>query len=166
LPETNGRAVLRRTSRIREETALTDTTIPPMAKARVRSPKSKSPPQHPSVGPFWFVGAGDGGILLIAHDCALDVAEKYGDFLTSPKGHYELWEAWRIASPSKELAVIVQDTEYEEWPRGRVVFNIVQEQFVIYGDRQVFKHKLESRILERFGIPTDPAKSTFAKDEH
>jgi hypothetical protein len=95
-----------------------------------------------------------------------DLAEKYGDCLTSPHGHYELWEAWRIAPPSKELAVIVYDAEYEEWPRGRVVFNIVQEQFVIYGDRQVLKHKLLSRILDRFGIATDQAKFTFATDEH
>ena len=66
-----------------------------MTKTRVRSPKSSSPPLHPSVGPFWFVKAGAGGILLIAHNCALDLAEKYGHFLTAPQGHYELWEAWR-----------------------------------------------------------------------
>jgi hypothetical protein len=137
-----------------------------MAKTRVRPPKSDAPPQPPCVGPFWSARAGDGGILLIAHNCALDLAEKYGDCLTSPQGHYDLWEAWRIAAPSKELAVIVHDAEYEEWPRGRVVFNIVQEQFVIYGDRQVLKHKLLPRILDRFGIATDQMKFTFATDEH
>ena len=33
-----------------------------------------------------------GSALLIAQRCALAEAEEYGDFITSPLGHYDLWE--------------------------------------------------------------------------
>jgi hypothetical protein len=116
------------------------------------------------VGPYWFVQGNSGKVLLIAHRCALADAEKYGDFLTSPHGHYDLWEEWRTGRPPDGLAGIVHDAEYEEWPRGRVVFNFVQGRFIVYGDKQVFEHKLQQRVLEHFGIPA--GQVDFAKDGH
>jgi hypothetical protein len=116
------------------------------------------------VGPYWFARDASGKILLIAHRCALADAEKYGDFLTSPHGHYDLWESWRAGNPPDGLAGIVRDAEYEEWPRGRVVFNFVRNQFVVYGDKQVFEHGLQQQVVERFGLNADRVE--FARDEH
>lgn len=121
-------------------------------------------PKDACIGPYWFVQDNSRRILLVAGRCQLAGAEKYGDCLTSPHGHYDLWESWRAGSPPGGLAAIVREAEYEEWPRGRVVFNFVRSQFIVYGDKQVFEHKLQDRLLEHFGIPADRVE--FSKDEH
>jgi hypothetical protein len=105
------------------------------------------------VGPYWFVRDDSGRVLLMAHRCALAQAEQYGDFLTCPHGHYDVWERWRASSPTGRIAAIVRDYKYEEWPRGRVVFNSIQGQFIVYADRQISQDELQ-RVLEYFGIPT------------
>jgi hypothetical protein len=121
-------------------------------------------PPDAYVGPYWFVRKDSGRVLLVAHRCALADAEEYGDFLTCPHGHYDFWESWRAGCPPDGIAGIVRDAEYEEWPRGRVVFNSVQGQFIVHGDRQVFKYWLQGRVLERFGIPAE--RVAFMKDGH
>ncbi len=133
-----------------------------MAEAPVNDTGNR--PREGYVGPYWLVQDGSGSVLLIAHRCALADAEKYGDFLTSPHGHYDLWEGWRTGRPPDGLAAIVREAEYEEWPRGRVVFNFVRGQFVVYGDSQVFEHEFQHRVLEYFGIPGGQVK--FSKDGH
>jgi hypothetical protein len=133
-----------------------------MTKAPVNDAGNR--PREGYVGPYWLVQDGSGIVLLIAHRCALADAEKYGDFLTSPHGHYDLWEGWRTGRPPDGLAAIVREAEYEEWPRGRVVFNFIRGQFVVYGDRQVFEHELQHRVLEYFGISADQVE--FSKDGH
>ena len=67
--------------------------------------------------------------------------------------------------PPDGFATIIRDAEYEEWPRGRVVFNFIQGRFIVYGDRQVFKYELQNRVMEHFGIPAR-GNVEFAKDEH
>lgn len=133
-----------------------------MTKAPINDTGNREREGH--VGPYWLVQAGSVRILLIAHRCALADAEKYGDFLTSPHGHYDLWEGWRTGRPPDGLAGIALEAEYEEWPRGRVVFNFVRGQFVVYGDSQVFEHELQHRVLEHFGIPAGQVE--FSKDGH
>jgi hypothetical protein len=122
-------------------------------------------PEGAYVGPYWFVQDSSGSIGLIAHRCALAEAEKYGDYLTCPHGHYDLWESWRTGAAPEGMTAIVRDAEYEEWPRGRVVFNFVQRRFTIHGDRQVFEHELQNRVMEYFGIPAD-ADVEFTRDGH
>jgi hypothetical protein len=131
--------------------------------------------EAPAGEPFSFTIARDawlrvlpvlaGYARLIAHRCALADAEEYGDCLTCPHGHYDLWEGWRIGSAPDGLTNIVRDAEYEEWPRGRVVFNFVQRRFIVYGDRQVFKYELQNLVVEHFGIPAE-GNVEFAKDGH
>ncbi len=122
-------------------------------------------PKGACVGPYWFARDSSETILLIAHRCALADAEEYGDCLTCPHGHYDLWEGWRAGPAPEGLTTIVRDAEYEDWPRGRVVFDFVQHRFIVHGDRQIFEHKLEIRIMEHFGIPAD-ANVEFSKDGH
>jgi hypothetical protein len=126
--------------------------------------KAGDEPKDAYVGPYWFARGDSGKVVLIAHRCALADAEKYGDFLTSPHAHYDLWESWRAQRPPDGLAAIVREAEYEEWPRGRVVYNFVHNQFIVYGDKQVFEHKLQHRVLEHFGIPANRVE--FSKDGH
>lgn len=122
-------------------------------------------PTDAYVGPYWFVRDASGRVLLMAHRCALSNAEEYGDFLTRPHGHYEVWEGWRTGQqPESTVAAIVRDCEYEDWPRGRVVFHAVRSRFIVYADSQIFRQELQERILERFRIP--PERALFSRDEH
>jgi hypothetical protein len=57
--------------------------------------KSSEYPKDACVGPYWLVCDDSRNIRLIAHRCALADAEEYGDCLTCPHGHYDLWEGWR-----------------------------------------------------------------------
>jgi hypothetical protein len=113
-----------------------------------------------SVGPYWFVRDASGKIVLLAHRCALRDAEEYGDFLTCPHGHCDLWEGWRTT----DALEICRHYEYEDWPRGRVVFDRVRGRFTVYGDPQIFHLGLEPKVLTHFGIPPD--RVHFMEDEH
>ena len=121
-------------------------------------------PKDAYVGVYWFVRDDSGTVLLIAHRCALSEAEEYGDFLTCPHGHYDLWETWRGGGETDRLRGTLRDCEYEEWPRGRVVFNTVNGQFIVHGDAQVFKYELQQGVTEHFGIPA--GRVVFMRDEH
>src|SRR6266702_7464824 len=64
-------------------------------------------PKGACVGPYWFARDSSETILLIAHRCALADAEEYGDCLTCPHGHYDLWEGWRAGPAPEGLTTIV-----------------------------------------------------------
>lgn len=120
-------------------------------------------PKDAYVGPYWFVRDDAGKVSLMAHRCALAEAEEYGEFLTCPHGHYDIWEGWRARCPAENIVGVLRDAEYEEWPRGRVVFNAVQSQFIVYADRQILKSELQ-RVIKHFGIPTE--RVVFMRDGH
>lgn len=99
----------------------------------------------------------------MAHRCALAAAEEYGDFITCSHGHYAVWEGWRARRAADRVAAVVRDAEYEEWPRGRVVFNSIKGQFIVYADKQIPQGALQ-RVLEYFGIPA--GRVVFMTDNH
>lgn len=112
-------------------------------------------PDEPAVGIFWRVGP-PARSKLVAHAVALSEAEEYGDFLTHPSGHYEVWESWRAAGAKSikdmGLPVEVAITEYEAHPRGRVVYNRLTQQYTVYADRRLQGAKTVQEIAELFGI--------------
>lgn len=129
----------------------------------VPATKAGNPTRGAHVGPYWFVRDDSGRVLLMAHRRALAAAEEYGDFITCPHGHYEVWEGWRARRPADRVAAVVRDVEYEEWPRGRVVFNSIKGQFIVYADKQITQGALQ-RVLEYFGIPA--GRVVFMTDDH
>lgn len=57
--------------------------------------------REPSVGIFWGIREEAGGPWLIVHPLApLADAEPYGDCLTYPGAHYDVWEGWRRLRPA------------------------------------------------------------------
>lgn len=70
---------------------------------------------------FFYVN----GRFLI-HGCTLDEAEEYGDFLIYPGGHFDIWD--------KEYANRYH-VDYDYFPRGRVAYNRVKQEFQILFDR-------------------------------
>ena len=95
----------------------------------------------PCVGIVWAVADGSGPLLLITDLTPLAEAEPYGDFLTHPHGHHEVWEGWRRLGPAglarRGLPALIAWHEYEHFPRGRVVFDTITDRFTLYSDRRL-----------------------------
>jgi len=105
----------------------------------------------PRVGIFWRVG----GVLVVDHS-TLAEAEPYGDCLTHPAGHYERWEQWRKLGASRLAALglprRIASTEYDEWPRGRIVYEKPTRRFVIYADRRLQAPDVIAAVKTAFGL--------------
>jgi len=120
------------------------------------------------IGIFWLVRGDDGQLAMPMRACLLREAEEYGDCLTFGDGHYETWEAWRGGRSDLDPALhllrrAVSLSEYEEWPRGRVVHERTPSpRFVIYADKQAFPH--HGQIVEAFCLP--PELTRMRTDAH
>jgi hypothetical protein len=53
------------------------------------------------VGIFWGIPESDHSWTLLIDSTSLAEAETYGNFLTHPRGHYEVWSHWqrRLTAP-------------------------------------------------------------------
>lgn len=93
---------------------------------------------------------------LLTAECDLTEAEPYGACLTFGPGHYEIWKEWRRRGPPNvALAEVVRDDEYEEWPRGRVVFDEAANRFMLYADRRITAEGLADEVARHFGLPSE-----------
>jgi hypothetical protein len=86
--------------------------------------------EEPHVGIFWLIS----GRPLI-DSAPLRQAEPYGDHLTHPRGHAEVWEQYQ------RNGIVSQEMEYEEAARGRVMYNTKTRQFTMLADRCILKRK-------------------------
>jgi hypothetical protein len=120
-----------------------------------------------SVGPFWVVEE-RGASAIIALAIPLDRANPYGDMLTVDTGHLEHWTwlASRGAAGLRRAGIPTAPvwSEYEEWPRGRVLYDTEARRFVIRADRQLHRPAFVRLIAERFGISA--AGATVLPDDH
>jgi hypothetical protein len=90
---------------------------------------------EPRVGIFWLLGDGS----LLVDSTPLAEAEPYGECLTHPRSHIDQWAEFQ------RNAIVPRDIEYEEMPRGRVVYDARQKRFTIYGDRCILRRKATVR---------------------
>ena len=110
------------------------------------------------VGIFWVIA--DGGTNhLIIDGTSLSDAEPYGDFLTHPASHYDVWTALQ-ERPAAELRQRfgtdgIRLCEYENWPRGRIVHHRPSASFIIYADRQLHYPTYHAQIQAAFDLPPD-----------
>jgi hypothetical protein len=109
----------------------------------------------PLIGIFWMISV-TGGTRLLAASCPLDDAEHYGDCLTFGPGHYEIWQGWQswLELDAAERAV-VRAHEYEDWPRGRIVFDRARDRLILYCDRKLMRPGTIERIRQRFRLPLE-----------
>ena len=71
-------------------------------------------------------------------------AEIYGNFLSLILGHYDYW---------KEIQRRVPELYYEEYeniPRGRVVYNMIKKQFVLLSSKSIIKNKSVVKAIKGF----------------
>jgi hypothetical protein len=103
------------------------------------------------VGIFWFL---DGN--LIRDGISWTKGEEYGEFINGTKDHYECWESLRRKQSR------VRRLEYDEVPRGRVVYSKGDKKFYIYGSEQFVKNKEEKKmVLKAFSIAASEAVFRF-----
>lgn len=134
---------------------------------RMVEPPELAIPKTPCVGIFWFVR--DEDITSMIFDrTPLAIAETYGDFATHAKGHYRYWEALkrRGAGSLKRSGIPEAPAwyEYEEFPRGRVVYNHTTDRFVVYIDAKLRKAAFIKLIEIVFGLRAGTYE--IAGDEH
>ncbi len=66
-------------------------------------------------------------------------------------------ESWRTSGN--------RGSEYEEWPRGRIVYDTKSDRFILYADAQILcDPTLIAEIHEKFGLPIDRADAKW--DNH
>lgn len=86
----------------------------------------------------------------------LDQAEPYGNALTDPRGHAEVWEAWQTLGPAglsqHGLPAAILENEYDQVPRGRVVYHRRNDRFTLYADRRLQRPAPIARIVVLFGL--------------
>ena len=138
----------------------------------MRRPSLKAEPatggEAPKVGIFWGVRDGPTALHIVTDTTPLAGAESYGDFLTHPGGHYEVWEAWRRLGPAglaaRGLPRAIVWHEYEHFPRGRVVYHCPTARFTVYADRALQTDGLMTRILNAFRL--ERAQCDIKSDSH
>ncbi len=112
-------------------------------------------PASPAIGIFWVLAERGKPPQVLADCVAVDRGETYGEFLTYG-GHYEYWEGLSaLGVPElrrRGLPTAVVWSEYEEWPRGRVVFKRPTSRFIVYADRKLRPPSILGLVLARFGL--------------
>jgi hypothetical protein len=129
----------------------------------VLSPKSARAPADPAVGVFWRVDR-----VLVVDRSPLAEAEPYGDCLTHAAGHYERWEQWRKLGASRLAALglprQIAATEYDEWPRGRIVYEKRAQRSIIYADPRLQTPDIMAAVKTAFGL--DHLEAVVRSDLH
>lgn len=105
---------------------------------------------EPEVGIFWLVAG-----KLVIDRTPLSRAERDSDFVNHPRSHHSQW------SQLQRDGTMPPDMEYEEPPRGRVVYGIRAKQFTLLADRCILERKsLVRRILQELHLPaTTPLRT-------
>lgn len=115
------------------------------------TPKSALVPTAPAVGIFWRVAE-----VLVIDRSTLDAAETYGDCITHAAGHYERWQEWQALGAARMAARgypgQIISTEYDEWPRGRIVYETLARRFVLYADKRLQKPDIINALKAAFGL--------------
>jgi hypothetical protein len=126
-------------------------------------PKAALDPTSPAVGIFWRVK----GVLVIDRS-TLDEAEPYGDCITHAAGHYERWQEWQALGIARLAANgypdLILSSEYDQWPRGRIVYETPTRRFVLYADRRLQKPDTVDALKTAFGL--NQAEVMVRSDAH
>ena len=77
--------------------------------------------------------------------------------LSDPPGRpLRAWEQWhRLGGPrlaALGLPAQIASSEYDEWPRGRIVYEQPARRFVIYADRRLQAPDLIAAVRTAFGL--------------
>ena len=106
------------------------------------------------IGIFWHY---QNQIIGIAHDFNLSDQDSLG-LIDNAYVHIDYWEALR-----NQIAEL-RHIEYEEIPRGRVIYNSLSNKTIVYMDAKLFKKSIAKQITEFFELNFDDV--IWQKDPH
>jgi hypothetical protein len=110
--------------------------------------------KSPKVGIFWLVKG-----RLVFDTTSLADAESYGYCKGHAQGHIDSWKQLQNAG------MVSNGAEYEEFPRGRVVYNVKREKFTLLADRCILKKaSLLKKIMNELELPV--GKTECDTDPH
>jgi len=110
------------------------------------------------VGIFWFY-RGDIQPVSIPHT----LGEAYGEFVNGHWDHVTYWPQAQRRLRAKYSEIMKYD--YEQVPRGRVIYRTSDGKFLIYGSQEfVMNEARKKQVLQAFHIPSGQA--VFRADEH
>ena len=119
------------------------------------------------VGLCWVV-EDQSRAALIAHAVSKKQAAIYGDMLTVETGHFDYWsELARLgahALSTRGIPTAPGWSEYDEWPRGRVLYDCLVQRFVIRADRQLHRPMFVRLIANHFRIAVE--STAILSDDH
>lgn len=98
----------------------------------------------PNVGIFWVI---DGKPLAFGD--SLNNAEQWGEFKNYKEDHIHLWKFLQRSG------IVPKDSEYEDYARGRVVYNTKTDSFMFFADRCILKDEaMVEHLLSELHLPT------------
>jgi len=113
----------------------------PLHKKQRRS--SSASVSEPTVGIFWLVGE-----KLVFDVTPLSQAEDYGDFKIHSGNHVSVWERLRVTK------IVPVEMEYEEAPRGRVMYDVKNHLFSLLADPCILRRKeIVAKIKREMNLP-------------
>lgn len=106
------------------------------------------------IGIFWFF---QNRIIGVAHHFDQSEQDSLG-LIDSAYMHVEYWESLK-----QEISAL-KDIEYEEIPRGRVIYNVKSQKVYVYVDAKLLKTRIAKQIVEFFELDFDCV--IWKKDPH
>jgi hypothetical protein len=98
----------------------------------------------PQVGIFWVVNG-----KPFVFGAPLNEAEPWGEFKNYKEDHIHLWTFLQ------RNGLVPCDSEYEDHPRGRVVYNTKNDSFMFFADRCILKDKsMVEHLLAELHLPS------------
>ena len=113
----------------------------------------------PGIGIFWAVPNQKGqpeilSTLSISHRRTTTVATRRPTKTTTTCGPRS--NAWPAGGTTSE------DFDYEYWPRGRINYNVEDDEFLLMADRQIINNQaLLREVMKQFSLPASKTEVSF-----
>jgi hypothetical protein len=86
----------------------------------------ENPEDNPKIGIFWLCIKDSKISIFLSVRLSLIFGQQYGFFIVSSYDHYSTWESF------KRFNMMPKNSNYEDLPRGRISYNINNNQYVVY----------------------------------
>lgn len=109
------------------------------------------------IGVFWlFDGEVFGETTTLA-----DAQQSVPGLLDSDATHVAVWEKYGNFTDSSP---ILAHYDYQDIPRGRVLYQVRKQRFLVYLDKALMSKEIKSTIAEYFGFT--PQQADWKRDLH
>lgn len=119
------------------------------------------------IGPFFAVRE-ERTLHLLVYGVPLRRADIYGEMLTVDRGHAEIWEALAALGARglarQGLPGVLLVANYDEFPRGRVVYDPSAEKFTVWADSKLHRPDIVEALKGGFLI--GGAAYRVERDDH